>query len=155
MAKILTDADFARFRVLFNDVMETFFRVSVTYRIHTTTLSRFKRDHKANSANNNYTDHVLVVQIIWDDGSEKGQVDMGSDNKGSMDFKEGKIFVAYDDLKALDLINGDGNPVMSEPDDRIVIRTKEYEVTGVVPLGQWKDEEVLVQITFKTQETNG
>lgn len=155
MAKIFTEADFAVFRVLYNDVMETFFRIPCTYKVHTTTLSRFKRDHKSSSANNNYTDFVFDVLVERDDSTQGGQVDDGSDDKGSVDFKEGKVFAAYDVLKALSMIDGDGNPIMSEPDDRIIIREKEYEVTGVVLLGQWNDEEVVVQITFKTQQVNG
>lgn len=144
MAKFLTDQDFADIRSAVNDTIETFAQLSVTYkRNQKRTRSRFNRELTTNQAFDDFTINVLEV---WEK-NEKGMSQV--DEKGKWDFSEGYLLTGFDAIDALNLVDGNGNNTMDQNVDKVLIRGIEYEVLGVITLGQLKDKDCLVKIQFK------
>lgn len=144
MAKFLTDQDFADIRSAVNDTIETFAQLSVTYkRNQKRTRSRFNRELTTNQAFDDFTINVLEV---WEK-NEKGMSQV--DEKGKWDFSEGYLLTGFDAIDALNLVDGNGNNTMDQNVDKVLIRAVEYEVLGVITLGQLKDKDCLVKIQFK------
>lgn len=150
MAKLLTDADFAEIRTAINDVVETFAQLPITYKkLKRRTLSRFNRE---TTSNQSFTDYSFNALEVWEK-NEKG-FDK-ADEKGIWDFSEGYLLIAFDEVIAKGLIDTNGNLAMESEVDKVVIRTIQYDIVGIVKIGQLKDQEVLVKIQFKKPLKNG
>lgn len=150
MAKFLSDSDFADIRAAINDVVDTFANIEVTYKkLGRRTLSRFNRELTDDQV---FTDITLNALQIWEQ-NEKGfaQVDV----KGKWDFSEGYALIAYDAIAAADLVDEDGNVLMEEEVDNIVIKGITYEVRGIIQLGPIKDVDSIVKVQFKKNLKNG
>lgn len=149
MAKFLTDQDFADIRSAINDTVETFAQLQVTYmKNRKRTRSRFNRELTTDQIFDNYSINVLQV---WEK-NEKGMSQV--DEKGKWDFSEGYLLAGFDAVEALSLVDGSGNTTMDQNVDKVLIRAIEYEVMGVITLGQLKDKDCLVKIQFKKQLKN-
>lgn len=146
MASLITDAEFQEIRDAINDVMDTFALVPCTYRLHKDTLDPLNRDRKTKT---NYDDVAINGLIVWDDGTERGQV--ASMQDGTYDYSEGRVYMKYDDAIATSppLIDANGNPVMIAAQDEFVFRTKTYDIIGVILVGQLKDTNALAELHIK------
>ena len=144
MAKFLTDQDFADIRTAINDTVETFAQLQVTYmKNRKRTRSRFNRELTTNHVFDNFTINVLQV---WEK-NEKGMSQV--DEKGKWDFSEGYLLAGFDAIETLNLVDENGNLTMDQNVDKLLIMGIEYEVIGVITLGQLKDKDCLVKIQFK------
>lgn len=144
MAKFLTDTDFADIRSAVNDAIETFAQLEVTYKkLRKRTRSRFNREL---TTDQNFDDYILNVLEVWEK-NEKGMSQV--DEKGKWDFSEGYLLVQFDAIETLGLVDVNGNITMDQDVDKVLIKGVEYEVNGVITLGQLKDKDCLVKIQFK------
>jgi len=144
MAKFLTDQDFADIRSAINDTIETFAQLQVTYKKNQKrTRSRFNRELTDNQV---FDDFTLNVLQVWEK-NEKGMSQV--DKKGKWDFSEGYLLTGFDSIETLNLVDGNGNLTMDQNVDKLLIRGIEYEVMGIITLGQLKDKDCLVKIQFK------
>ena len=152
MASLITDAEFAEIRSAINDVMDTFALVPATYRLRKANVpSRFKRDNKRADQTAGYDDVAINVLIVWDDGTERGQIAVMQ--SGAYDFSEGRVYMKYDDAIATSppLVDGSKNLVMQAEKDLFKFNNVEYDIIGVQLLGQLKDTDVLCELHIKKQ----
>ena len=141
---LLSSQDFADVRDVLNDVMFTFFKRDIIYKLDSNTATRFMKDI---SSARNYTEIPLKGFIAWN-GDETKQKETGA-----YDYDTGYCLLRYDDC----LTNGivvDKNLATTPPQDKLSFEGKDYYIDGMFFIGQWKDTDVMIKIIFRKEKTH-
>jgi len=144
MADQITDAEWAEFRQAIGDVFDTFADFPVTIRRRTTKLSA---TNQSRTKNNNTTDTILNAVLVNIGKDDDAQVRL-SDN-GSMDRSESYVLINYEVFAAAGLVDANGNHVLLEGKDSVIVKTKEYDIFGINQLGPADGQEAVVKIHLK------
>lgn len=138
MASIFEDQDFADFRELFNDIMDTFLRIPAVYKKDKNTATLFMRDIGRVRGTEDVNINILAV---WDSNEKEIM-----DKTASVNMLEGYILVKFDDCLANGILSTTHkNLKINVPQDTIVFKGVAYSVTGATLLGQWKDQFTIVK----------
>jgi len=147
MAILITDDEFAEFRVLFNDIQDTFYQEVITYCRDRNTATATQRDIRRRTEKFN-----LNAIVVW--STTKEDAELVRSLTGAYDGNTGYCNVKFDQMQTLGLIDSQDNLIENAAQDSLLIGGKSYPVLGVIKLGQWKDKEVVVKILFRKGNRN-
>lgn len=142
MAKLITDAIFAKIRKVTNDVQETFFQKTAVYRMDTNALQRFNSDMKSNRV---YTDIDINIMCVWENESNTENSNDTADRNSSVDKTRGYVLTQYDEAVTAGLVDVQQFVKGNTPQDLIVFDGHTFKITGVNLLGQLKDKYTVVK----------
>lgn len=142
---LLSQNDFDEIRDNLNDVMFTFFKRNITYKMDNNTATRWMKDI---DVQRQYTHIQLNGLIVWN--KEK------TDQKetGAYDYNSGYCLVRYDDCLGTGIIDANTNPTVNPTQDKIVFNDIEYYIDAIIKIGQLSSKEVLVKILFRKELVN-
>lgn len=150
MADLLSSSDWTDIRSALQDVMETFFKLPVTYVRRTDRkLQAFHEKRSADLVATNYPLLALMVPENKDDESAKSL----EVNKGYADLSEGYLYFNYQVLLNHNpaLIDANGKPVITANKDSLILMGKEVTITGVNLVGPSESNFQLVKVHYKQE----
>ena len=130
MVDLVSDSEWTEFKSAIADVFETFANTDVTIRRRTTGLTAVNQNI---TNDNTSTDTILKAVFVQIGTDTDAQVKL--DHKGSLDRTEMYVLFNYEVYKAAGLIDANGNNLVLEGKDSIIIRTKKYDIIGINELG--------------------
>lgn len=150
MADLLSASDWSEIRSALQDVMDTFFKLPVTYVRRTSRkLHAFHEDRAADLTKTSYPLFALMVPDSKDDDDSKSL----EVNKGYADLSEGYVYFNYQSLAnhTPALIDANGRPAFIANKDSLVLLGKEVTITGVNLVGPTQSNFQLVKVHYKQE----
>lgn len=144
MANLISDDEFAEIRSVAKDLTDTFAQLDATYH----KVSR-KKDilHEKRSDKFDESDVAIKVLEVWESTGEKAQQRTPS-KSGRIALDEGYCLVNYEDMVTAGLaLNNQWTG--DQVNDKITISGTKYDIIGINPIGQLKDQMVLFKIHIK------
>lgn len=142
MPSLISDGEFAEIRDALRDVTDTFHQLEIIYRQYQGSIDRFQRDRN----------ETAPVDIPVNTFLEYKGKPVVMDQLGTLDYEELNAAFNYDYLQGINLIDANGNPVMTPDKDYMIIRGITFRIIAVTTDGQLKDTPVLVNCTLRKVE---
>lgn len=155
---LLNKNQIKKINAAFNAVTDTFMRKPITYLQYGESVDPWNENRRKKQKLNQYE---ILGLIVWGAGKGTDGYQKNKDGNGAGDLSEGYALFNIKDLKAVGMIDTNGNLITKENSDYIVANGEEYMVIGHNLKGPFLEDvnllskDVLVKIFIQKQLKNG